>query len=289
MDEYKQNKMGRCSSINSVHEEHSLQQKNRNESFFGMKPRLGLANLNLDKEVTDEIWTEEQLNEVLEIEEAPIEYQIEAPGLRNVINLVQDQVSTLAEGELADDIDGGSEECHLCAANGELCGLCLRKSKIVEMREMAKKRQNLKADKMLEQSNKRFKPAEEGENVNVPTPEVDRGCLDPSNFTAVVQEHESETKLYTLGTRAGTLNTRFSRNQFNLMNQKFLTTADVPEDVTLSVREAARLHSNAGGQGFFKCLCQTACLTKNANASGTLSSAILAVIKIVVARIMTMP
>ena len=68
----------------------------------------------------------------------------------------------------------------------------------------------------------------------------------------------SETGLYTLGTKAGTLNTRFSRNQFNLMNQKFLTTADVPEDVTLSVREAARLHSNTGGQGFFKCLCQTA-------------------------------
>ena len=29
------------------------------EAFFGVKPRLGLANLNLDKEVTDEIWTEE--------------------------------------------------------------------------------------------------------------------------------------------------------------------------------------------------------------------------------------
>ena len=82
--------------------------------------------------MTNEIWTEEQLNEVLEIEEAPIEYQIEAPG------------------EVADKIDGGSEECHLCAATGELCGLCLRKSKIVEMREMAKKRQNLQADKMLE-------------------------------------------------------------------------------------------------------------------------------------------
>ena len=84
----------------------------------------------------------------------------------------------------------------------------------------------------------------------------------------------------TLATKARTLNTRFSRNQFNLMNQKFLTTADVPEDVTLSVREAACLHSNTGGQGFFKCLCQTACLTKNANASGTLSGAILAVKKL---------
>ena len=92
------------------------------EAFFGMKPRLGLANLNLDKEVTDQIWTEEQLNEVLE--EAPIEYQIEAPGSRYVIDIVQDQVSAVAEGEVADEIEGDSEECHLCAANGELCGLC---------------------------------------------------------------------------------------------------------------------------------------------------------------------
>ena len=54
--------------------------------------------------MTNEIWTEEQLNEVLEIEEVPIEYQIEAPGLRNVINFVQDQVSTLAEGKLANSV-----------------------------------------------------------------------------------------------------------------------------------------------------------------------------------------
>ena len=45
--------------------------------------------------------------------------------------------------------------------------------------------------------------------------------------------------LCTLGTKAGTLNTRFSRNQFNLMNQKFLTTADVPEDVTLCERSCS--------------------------------------------------
>ena len=60
---------------------------------------------------------------------------------------------------------------------------------------MAKKRQNLQADKMLEQSNKRFKPAEEGKNVNTPIPAVDRGRLEPPNFTADVQEHNSETGL----------------------------------------------------------------------------------------------
>ena len=50
---------------------------------------------------------------------------------------------------------------------------------------MAKKRQNLQADKMLEQSNKRFKLAEEGENINVPIPAVDRGRLEPPNFRAL--------------------------------------------------------------------------------------------------------
>ena len=45
---------------------------------------------------------------------------------------------------------------------------------------------------------------------------------------------------------------------FTIIEEKFmsqtllhiLTTADVPEDVTLIVREAAHLHSNTGGQGF---------------------------------------
>ena len=50
---------------------------------------------------------------------------------------------------------------------------------------MAKKRQNLQADKMSEQSNKQFKLAEEGENVNVPIPAVDRGHLEPPNFRAL--------------------------------------------------------------------------------------------------------
>ena len=53
----------------------------------------------------------------------------------------------------------------------------------------------LQAEKMLEQSNKRFKPDEDGENVNVVIPEVHRGRLDPPNCTAVIQEHDSETGL----------------------------------------------------------------------------------------------
>ena len=145
---------------------------------------------------------------------------------------------------------------------------------------------------MLEQSNKWFKPAEEGENVNVPIPDVDRGRLDPPNITAVLQEHDSETGLYTLGTKAGTLNTRFSRNQFNLMNQKFLnswrqltflkTSHSVWEKLLVST--ATRVDKD-----FWSASAKLLGWQRNANASGTLSSAILAVIKIVFARIMTTP
>ena len=130
------------------------------------------------------------------------------------------------------------------------------------MRDIAKGTQQLQATKMLERSNKRFKPAQDGDNVNVPIPEVDRGRLDAPNFTAVVMEHDEETGLCTLGTKAGKLDTQFSRNQFDLLGQKFLSTADVPDNVSIGVREAARLHSTTGGQGFFKCTCQTKCETK---------------------------
>ena len=113
---------------------------------------------------------------------------------------------------------------------------------------------------MLERSNKRSTPAEDGDNVNVPIPEVDRGRLDPANFTAVVMDHDEETGLCTLGTKVGTLNTQFSRNRFELLTQKFLSSADVPDNVSLGVREAACLHSNTCG--FFKCSCQTKCQSK---------------------------
>ena len=72
------------------------------QAFFGMKPRLGLKNLNLDKEVTDDIWTEEDLEAMLQIQGSPVEYQIggEAPpSLRTVVNHVLEQDH--AEGEVA--------------------------------------------------------------------------------------------------------------------------------------------------------------------------------------------
>ena len=62
--------------------------------------------------------------------------------------------------------------------------------RLLRCEKWPRKEKKLQAEKMLEQSNKRFKSAEEGENVNVSIPEVDRGRLDPPNFTDVIQEHD---------------------------------------------------------------------------------------------------
>ena len=241
------------------------------QAFFGMKPRLGLGNLNLDKEVTDNIWTEEDLETMLQIESSPVEYQIgvQTGGAspRTVVNHVRIQEEEVVEEDTGENQAANKpaadvQECKICTIGGEICEICQRKTSIEEMRAIARKNQELQANQMLERSNKRFKPAEDGDNVNVPIPEVDRGRLDPANFTAVVQNHNEETGLFTLGTKVGTLKTQFSRNQLELLTQKCLTTDDVPQNVEIGVREAACLHSNTGGQGFFKCQCQTKCQSK---------------------------
>ena len=139
----------------------------------------------------------------------------------------------------------------MCKFSEDNCEMCKKIQVIDQRRKEAKRKQEFQAKQMVEKSNKRFKPAVAGENVNVPVPD----------FTAIVKEHNKETGLYTLGTKVGTLDTQFSRNQFDLLPEKFIQNQDVPENV-VGVREAARLHSNNGGQRFFKCSCQTKCQTK---------------------------
>ena len=55
--------------------------------------------------------------------------------------------------------------------------------------------------------------------------------------------------------------------KFELLTQNFLTTDYVPQNVEIGVREAARLHSNTVGQGFFQCSCQTKCQSKSCKCS----------------------
>ena len=142
---------------------------------------------------------------------------------------------------------------------GEINHLNQIKENIVK-REGAKRKQEEQADKMLEQSAKRFKPAEVGDSVMVPIPDVDRGRADFLNLTGVVME-ANPGGVYKIGTKYGVLDQLFTRNQFSPCLAKFLAISEVPEG-SLSVREAARSSSIGLGQGFFKCSCTTGCTTK---------------------------
>ena len=149
----------------------------------------------------------------------------------------------------------------LCVRHGVVCEVCRRKNLIKEQRAGAKHKQKENANKMLKESNKRFKPAELGDTVMIPIPDVDKGKIDQPNIPAVVISKDDHTGLFTLGTRHGRLDSQFSRNQFDPVGEQFINSSDVPNS-EIGVREAARLQSRNGGQGVFKCICTTKCLTK---------------------------
>ena len=115
---------------------------------------------------------------------------------------------------------------------------------------------------MLENSAKRFKPAAVGDTVLVPIPDLDRGRCEYPNLKAVVLEEHSGGHLWKLGCKSGVLDQWYSRNQFQPTVEKFMSIADVPVEIEVSLRTAARQESIGGGQGYFRCNCTGNCITK---------------------------
>ena len=103
----------------------------------------------------------------------------------------------------------------------------IKKNLITHQRDGAKRKQGQHADKMFEQSTKRFKQANIGDTVMVPLPDVDRGKGDFRNIKAVVVAVE-HNGTYKLGTKYGLLNSHYTRNQFTpCLDHKFLEINDV--------------------------------------------------------------
>ena len=70
--------------------------------------------------------------------------------------------------------------------------------------------------------------------------------------------------LYRIATRAGVLQGKYSRNQFDLCAQKFLSMSDIRQDREIPLRTAVHDESQCGGQGYVRCNCAGAgrCQTK---------------------------
>ena len=115
---------------------------------------------------------------------------------------------------VADACKKCSSICHENCLKDNLCNLCSKEHEMVLQRAGAKRKQQDQADKMLERSAKRFKPAEINDTVLVPIPDLDRGRCDYPNIKAVVLEIHPGGHSWKLGTKSGVLDQWYSRNQF---------------------------------------------------------------------------
>ena len=81
----------------------------------------------------------------------------------------------------------------------DCCFLCQKTADVSEERLGVKRKQQQQAHKMVEYSTKRFKPAEVGDTVLVPIPDVDRERCEYPNLKAIVLESHPKGHLWKLG------------------------------------------------------------------------------------------
>ena len=165
----------------------------------------------------------------------------------------------------------GSTQCSICDTHCHdaalcslhensmvICQLCKKKESIDIGRNLARSKQAKQAERMLSATAKRFKPAELGETVMVPLPDVDRGRSDFRNITGVIT-NVGQDGTYSIGTKHGILKQPFIRSQFIPSKGSFLNIDDVPENEVTTVRKVAHTDSLGGGLGFQKWTCVCGC------------------------------
>uniref|UniRef100_A0A6P7EY72 Uncharacterized protein LOC114324478 n=2 Tax=Diabrotica virgifera virgifera TaxID=50390 RepID=A0A6P7EY72_DIAVI len=133
----------------------------------------------------------------------------------------------------------------------------IRINDVRKKRKLALTNLEKQAEKMLKFSNSKYPSAKLGNTVRIRVPDVDRARSDQRNLLAIVTEI-TEKKLYKLGTKYGILNQLYSRNQFTVCKEKFISIEEIP-DTEISLRECARKSSNCGGQGYSRCGCKGGC------------------------------
>ncbi|XP_049829053.1 phosphatidylethanolamine-binding protein 1-like [Schistocerca gregaria] len=111
---------------------------------------------------------------------------------------------------------------------------------------------------MKPSSDKSHPPADVGDNVTIPIPDVDKGRGDLQNIIGVILQKTDEG-LHKVGTKYGILQKHYCRTDFNVCIQKDV--GDIKQDMEISLRTAATKHSVGSGQGFMKCTCMKNCTT----------------------------
>jgi hypothetical protein len=97
--------------------------------------------------------------------------------------------------------------------------------------------------------------------------DVDRGAADPPNIVSVILEKNES--MFKLGHKGGVLKEWFPFNVLQKLDGVAMsfTRNDVQMDKLISVREAVKFGSVAGGQGFKACNCKTGTCGKGTRCS----------------------
>ena len=133
--------------------------------------------------------------------------------------------------------------------------LLQRTIQIKRARNDARKGQLVQAECMVKRSKVDLKKGEEGDNVAIPIPMVDRGRGDPRNILGVILNRNIDNEMYTIGVKAGVLKGCYSRNQFDVCPQRLLSISNINTRDYFSLRAAVKAQSMSGGQGYVKCSC----------------------------------
>ena len=78
------------------------------------------------------------------------------------------------------------------------------------------------AERMVKRSHITLQAGDEGDNVAVPVPMVDRGRGDPRNILGVIINRD-ENDLFTIAVKQGLLKNKFTRNEFTICQQRLQT------------------------------------------------------------------
>jgi hypothetical protein len=121
-----------------------------------------------------------------------------------------------------------------------------RAQKMKMFREAAREGLEKQAKKMKATSSKKFQKPTLGQNVRIKIPDIDRAKMDPKSIIAVITDIKDE-EFYELGTKLGKLKALYTRNQFTLCKESFLSIEEVGKE-EISVREVVKKISLVGGQ-----------------------------------------
>jgi hypothetical protein len=113
-----------------------------------------------------------------------------------------------------------------------------RAQKVKMFRRAAREGLEKQAKKMKATSSKKFQKPTLGQNVRIKIPDIDRAKMDPKSIIAVFTDVKDK-EIYGVGTKLGKLKELYTRSQFTLYKETFLSIEEVAKK-EISVREVVR-------------------------------------------------